>query len=219
MYKKYFDAARELSATISEIDPLDSDSIIKMEKYLEWQKKQHEFYIKESAPLNIPQGVFKNKISTYEYDEHKGILSKYYYKHKQDDYYLKKKIIVNNSDAQYLLNKMILVEGKVVWIDFGFNVGCEFGGTHPGVILKNLGLGLIVAPLSTGVKKASNQIDVSKVYGFKARNRYTDITRITPISVYRVDLSSNIGNIHRKKLNEIKSTVINYWQKVFRISL
>ncbi|MCL1822782.1 MAG: type II toxin-antitoxin system PemK/MazF family toxin [Oscillospiraceae bacterium] len=197
------------------INPTDTAKIDKIIKYLEWQKEQNIFYRKEANPLEIPQNIFKNKISAFEYNKHKGILHKYYYQ--QGSAYIKKKININYTDALYLLKNMILISGNVVWVSFGFNIGREFGGFHPAVILKNLGECLIVAPLTSGIKDPNNnrQIDVSKVYDFEIRDRYTDITRIKPISIYRIDLNNKIGNIHKKKLNEIKSEIINYWQNIF----
>jgi mRNA-degrading endonuclease toxin of MazEF toxin-antitoxin module len=112
-----------------------------------------------------------------------------------------------------LLKNLVLIRGKVVWINFGFNVGCEFGGRHPGVILKNIGECLIVAPITSGEKDIEDkrQIDLTKMYDFKARTRYTDISRIIPVSIYRVDLNDNIGRIPKESLDEIKTAIANYW--------
>ena len=40
---------------------------------------------------------------------------------------------------------VILKRGNVVWIDFGFNIGNEFGGMHPAIILKNFENELILS--------------------------------------------------------------------------
>ena len=37
--------------------------------------------------------------------------------------------------------KSELKRGKVVWVDFGFNIDEEFGGRHPAVILKLFEIG------------------------------------------------------------------------------
>jgi mRNA-degrading endonuclease toxin of MazEF toxin-antitoxin module len=45
-----------------------------------------------------------------------------------------------------MLHNLVLIRGNVIWVEFGFNIGCEFGGKHPAIILKNIGEDLIVAP-------------------------------------------------------------------------
>jgi mRNA interferase MazF len=219
LYKELFVINNALFYLVNNVDLSDKDKLDNLMEYLHWQIKQHEIYRKESEILYIPQTIFKNKISKYEYNAHKNILNKYY--NKIDDNYIKKNISINYSDALHLLNNMILTPGTVVWIEFGYNVGCEFRGPHPAVILKNNSKGLIVAPLTSGIKNDNKkrEIDVSKVYHFKPRNRYTDITRILMVSIYRVDLHKDIGSIHKKNLNEIKSGIVNYWQNIFRIHL
>jgi len=213
VHKEYFESTKKLVETIDRIDTTDVTKATTLAKYLQWQAEQHGFYYKESLPIDIPQKVFKNKISPFEYNKHSGILSKYYYQ--SGDSYIKKNVPIDYNDAFSLLNNMILIAGSVVWVSFGFNIGCEFGGHHPAVIIKHLGKGLIVAPLSTGIKNPNNsrQIDVSKVYDFEERNRFTDVTRICPVSVYRVDLTSKIGNVHKTKLQEIKTALVDYLGK------
>ena len=215
MYKEYFEANKEIIDILNAADPSDSAKISNITKYLQWQKIQHRLYAKESLPLDIPQKIFKNQISVFEYNRHSSVLNNYYYK--SGNVYIKKKGTISYQDALYLLKNMILISGNVVWVSFGFNIGREFGGFHPAVILKSLGDCLMVAPLTSGVKDSNNQkqIDVSRVYDFEIRDRYTDVTRIEPISIYRIDLNNKIGNVHRTKLNEIKSAIINYWKISF----
>ncbi|MEF9946672.1 MAG: hypothetical protein RR737_08825 [Lachnospiraceae bacterium] len=39
-----------------------------------------------------------------------------------------------SQDKECLLHNLVLIRGNVVWVEFGFNVGCEFGGKHPAII-------------------------------------------------------------------------------------
>lgn len=39
---------------------------------------------------------------------------------------------------------------NVVWIHFGLNVGCEFGGHHPAIIIRCMGDSVYVIPLDSG---------------------------------------------------------------------
>jgi len=217
MHEAYYNENKEMIKLLEDIDITDTCTVENITEYLLWQKERHIIFSTEHKPLFIPQCIFANKISSFEFKKHEHILNKYYYSH--NDFYIKKNVSIINPDALYLLKNMVLIAGKVVWIKFGYNIGREFRGLHPGVILKHIGECYIVAPLTSGVKdpEIDRQIDVSKIYKFKLRDSYTDISRILPVSIYRIDLNNRIGNIHKDKLNEIKSGIINYWQNLFRI--
>lgn len=43
-----------------------------------------------------------------------------------------------------------LKRGKVVWVDFGFNIDEEFGGRHPAVTLKLFGNSMYCIPIDSG---------------------------------------------------------------------
>ena len=213
MYKEFFEAQEILSEIISEASLNNHARMDNVSKYLAWLKKQHIIYAKEALPLNIPQKIFKNKISSFEYRKNEKVLCKYYYE--SDGSYIKMNIEIGAPDDVYLLKNMILVPGAVVWIEFGFNAGCEFGGFHPGIILRRLGDALMVVPLSTTTKVmlGKNRVAVNNIFGFKERERFADITRVRPASILRVDLFNTIGWINRKKLNEVTMAIVNYWQK------
>ncbi len=44
---------------------------------------------------------------------------------------------------------VLFKRGNVIWLDFEFNIGNEFGGMHPAVILKNFDNDLFVVPISS----------------------------------------------------------------------
>ena len=76
-------------------------------------------------------------------------------------------------DSLLILRHIILRRGNVVWIDFGFNIGNEFGGMHPAVILKNLDSELFVLPLSSKKQFKNKEgelteiVAIDKINGFK----------------------------------------------------
>jgi predicted 2-oxoglutarate/Fe(II)-dependent dioxygenase YbiX len=84
MYKEYFEAAKEILDITASTNPDDTKKTEKLIKYLKWQKEQHELFVKESLPLDIPQKVFSNKYPGFIYDKHIDFMSKYYYK--SEDY-------------------------------------------------------------------------------------------------------------------------------------
>lgn len=102
-----------------------------------------------------------------------------------------------------------LVRGAVVWIEFGFNVGNEFGGRHPAIILRKTPSSIFVVPLSSqepGVMK-DYHVKIEKVYGFKNMVRWTNVLTLQNISIQRVDTNASIGNVKGKVLNDINTAL------------
>ena len=67
---------------------------------------------------------------------------------------------ISNEDVKILMKYVLFKRGNVVWLDFGFNVGNEFGGMHPAVILKNFEKDLFVIPISS--KKPIEYVRIEK---------------------------------------------------------
>lgn len=126
---------------------------------------------------------------------------------------------MSDTDATSVYCNSYLSPRNIVWVDFGFNIGNEFGGKHPAIILKNLNNDvLIVAPVSTNVNNshvASNTVITfsgSDMYNMPSlRARFTNITRITPVSVYRLDTTSKVGSLKKEKYQELLQKVKNYY--------
>lgn len=132
-----------------------------------------------------------------------------------------------------LLSKYIIFKrGNVVWVDFGFNIGNEFGGIHPAIILKNFDNELFVLPVSSKkpmeYKKIEEEyktkiitleefeehknnvteiVQLDKIYGFKNIIRYGNITRMRKVSILRLDFSGSIGTITGDDLNTISEKI------------
>lgn len=103
------------------------------------------------------------------------------------------------------MRSLVLIRKAVVWVDFGYNIGTEFGGRHPAIILKNLKNSLIVIPLSSQAPKTMDySVKVDKVYGFPAMPRWANVTRITQVSLSRVHFSK-IGDVKPSILYDISN--------------
>ena len=102
-----------------------------------------------------------------------------------------------------------LVRGAVVWIEFGFNIGNEFGGRHPAIILRKTGSSIFVVPLSSQEPddKKDYHVKVEKVYGFRNMVRWTNVLKLQNVSIQRVDTTASIGNVKGYVLNDINNAL------------
>lgn len=102
----------------------------------------------------------------------------------------------------------ILKRGNVVWVDFGFNIGTEFGGRHPAIILKRIKQidQIIVIPLDsssdildTELKRENSNFWVKilgeEIWGMTNQIRWANVYNITQVSNIRVDFFDNEGNL------------------------
>ena len=156
----------------------------------------------------------------------KNTLANYYEIHKDENFsnkrntpkdYLewidKKTKIIMNSPAFIRKSKEYIVRGDVVWVEFGFNIGEEFSGRHPAVILKNGGKTLLVLPI-TSKQPTQKQLDskiyveLGKIYNFKTMKRWVNIFNIIPISIERIDFSKKKGNIKGIDLDNISKAFL-----------
>ena len=74
----------------------------------------------------------------------------------------KKTKIIINSPKFIEKSKEYIVRGDVIWVEFGFNIGEEFSGRHPAVVLKNGGKTLLVLPITS--KQPTEKQLASKTY-------------------------------------------------------
>lgn len=127
---------------------------------------------------------------------------------------------ISVDDVKLLMRYVLFKRGNVIWIDFGFNIGNEFGGVPPAVILKNFDNDLFVVPISSKKppeyikieqdlkdkkitkyecqkrKEAITEIiELSKINGFRNMLRWARITRMKKISMLRVNFSGTIGTL------------------------
>ena len=184
---------------------------------------------------NIVQYTLKNyKIDKYNYER----LNKQLKNIVKNNYALKKNnYIFNNTniskeDTMLLTKKVLLKRGNVVWIDFGFNIGNEFGGMHPAIILKNFDNEIFVLPISSKKPKEYRKLEqdyhnrkitleecekkkgqiteiiqIDNIYRFKDMIRWTNITRMKKVSILRLNFNGTIGKVDGKYLSMINEKI------------
>ncbi|ACV64574.1 transcriptional modulator of MazE/toxin, MazF [Desulfofarcimen acetoxidans DSM 771] len=111
--------------------------------------------------------------------------------------------------------------GTVFWVDFGVNIGQEFGGKHPAIVLRVGGNTAIVVPLTSQEptdeqKKTELYVEVDKVYGFKNITRWCNVLNTMPVSLQRFDFNSFSGNIKGKILDRLNDAIkrSSLWEKL-----
>ena len=184
---------------------------------------------------NIVQYTIKNyKIDKYNYER----LNKQLKNIVKNNYALKKNnYIFNNTniskeDTMLLTKKVLLKRGNVVWIDFGFNIGNEFGGMHPAIILKNFDNEIFVLPISSKKPKEYKKLEqdyhnkkitleecekkkgqiteivqIDNIYRFKDMIRWANITRMKKVSILRLNFNGTIGKVDGKYLSTINEKI------------
>ena len=98
-----------------------------------------------------------------------------------------------------------LKRGKVVWVDFRFNIDEEFGGRHPAIILKLFGNSMYCIPVDSGrvpenKKGKDYAIDIPFIFDMPRMPRWCNVLRLRSVSCQRIDFTSPIGRIKGEKL-------------------
>lgn len=121
----------------------------------------------------------------------------------------KKTDIIINESTYVCPDEEKLKRGVVVWIEFGFNIGNEFGGKHPAIILRKTGKSVFVVPLSSQKPDEPKKyhVKIDKVYGFKNMERWTNVLKLQNVSIQRIDMSASIGNVKGDILNKINEAL------------
>ena len=207
--------------------------------YFIWLRSKTEKIQNENNDVyfynNIVNDTLKNyKIDKYTYNKLnnklKQIVDRNYILQKGN--YIFNNYNISFDNAMLILKKILLKRGNVVWIDFGFNIGNEFGGIHPAIILKSFDKELFVVPVSSKKPKKYIQIEqefkdkmitkeelkkekdkitavmqIDKIYRFKKMTRWIDITRIRKVSLLRLNYTGTIGRISGKDLEKISEKI------------
>lgn len=189
----------------TQIDFHEPEQIKLANEYYKWTTLKTNLILDEKSfqipPIALPNTIKKD---TYQWlrPEKQAVVSKYYCYDKETDKYIisVKKNSVPNEDIEIIARSLVLIRKAVVWVDFGYNIGTEFGGRHPAIILKNLKDSLIVIPLSSQEPKTMDySVKVEKVYGYPLMPRWANVTRITQVSLSRV---------HFEKIGDVKPNVL-----------
>ncbi len=207
--------------------------------YFGWIKSKTEKIENEKNDDYFYNSLVKYTLKTYKIDTYnferlneqlKDIVKNNYVL--KDSAYIFNNINISKKDALLLAKKVLFKRGNVVWIDFGFNIGNEFGGMHPAVVLKNFDSELFVLPISSKkpseyrkiedeytegkitkeeCEKRKNDIieivQIDSIYRFKDMKRWANITRMRKVSVLRLNFSGTIGKLDGKYLNRINEKI------------
>ncbi len=118
-----------------------------------------------------------------------------------------------------------LKRGKIVWVDFGFNIGEEFGGKHPAVILRTLSNNKSLTVLPIDGKSSNGEVEkyrechdywvkIPFVYGMSKAVRWANVYRIKEVSSIRVDFSCSHGaSVPTGTMEEIDKYIEKYRYK------
>lgn len=187
------------------IDRHNTEHIKLANEYYKWTTLKTNLISNEKT-FQIPFTAVPNTINSSSFQwlnpEKQSIISQYYQYNKETNKYVisVKKNCIPNEDIELIMRSLVLIRKTVVWVDFGYNIGTEFGGIHPAIILKNLKDSLIVIPLSSQTPKNMDyNVKINKVYGFAAMPRWANVTRITQVSLSRV---------HFEKTGDVKPSVL-----------
>ena len=186
-----------------------------------------ELKTENSKTTDIP--VEKPKIDELKQslDVAKGTLTEYYNINKDINYTGKrntpkdyfnwvdkktKKIMESPDFKKYFDNP--IKRGNVVWVEFGYNIGDEFSGRHPALVLKNGGRTLIVIPITSKPPtekqlQSGAYVEIGKVFYFQEMRRWVNILNITNISVKRVDMNKIRGSVFGTDLDKISKAFLN----------
>ena len=183
----------------------DPENIKLSNEYYKWTSLKTNLILKEKA-FQIPASALPNTIKPSAFEwlhaDKQAVVSKHYQYNKDTDTYIiaVKKTSVPEADIELIMRSLVLTRKAVVWVDFGYNIGTEFGGRHPAIILKNLKDSLVVIPLSSQMPKTMDySVKIDKVYGFPEMPRWANVTRITQVSLSRV---------HYEKFGDVKPATL-----------
>lgn len=207
--------------------------------YFTWLKDKTEKVMNEKDDNYIYTNVItstlpKYVITQYTYNKSnkiiKNIIKKNYTFNNNKYTFSNLKISVN--DVKLLMKYVLFKRGNVIWIDFGFNIGNEFGGMHPAVILKNFDNDLFVVPISSKkppeyikleqdlqnkniskeeykerINAITEIIELSKINGFRNMLRWARITRMKKISMLRINFFGTIGTLDGTDMDKIAEKI------------
>jgi mRNA-degrading endonuclease toxin of MazEF toxin-antitoxin module len=181
--------------------------------YYEWTAKKTKIISSEKSfvyPADFVPSVITKYIYDYLYTDKQKVINLYYKLDEPSQKYVlnAKRSVFKQEHIDIIVNDCVLRRGHVIWVEFGCNIDCEFGGKHPAIILKNCKQSLIVVPLSS--QEPNNEdinVKVDTVYNFEIKTRWANILRIMPISIQRIDFNSRVGSVHNKVVKAISERI------------
>lgn len=235
--KTYLECLRKLKAFRKSI--VKDIDIKRGKMYFAWLRNKTEKIMNEKDDNYIYTNVINYTLPKYVITQYtfnkankiiKSIIKKNY--SFKDNKYFFSNTKISNDDVKLLMKYVLFKRGNVIWLDFGFNIGNEFGGMHPAVILKNFDNDLFVVPISS--KKPTEYIkleqdlqnkiiseeefeerknditeiiEFSKINGYRSMLRWARITRMKKLSMLRVNFSGTIGTLDGTDMDKISEKI------------
>lgn len=220
VYSELDIALNQIKIFANTMNVTNAISIRRTYNYLSWLNLKTKLIINESN-LIIPKSILPQSVNSYLYNKFNEdeieLINEYYVKkslgNDEFEFILNSAKDINSINVRKLVNFLVIKRTAVVWIDFGFNIGREFGGKHPALILKNIGDNIIVVPLSSKKPKEVKgfHVRVNKVMKFnKKKTRWINIHRIIPVSINRIDFDSVIGSVRGDVLDDISEAIKSF---------
>lgn len=200
--------------------------------YFSWLAEKTEKVEKEDDDDYIYNNILKYTLGNYKIDKYNYERLNGRLKEIVNNNYVFSNINISKEDTLLLAKKVLFKRGNVVWIDFGFNIGNEFGGMHPAIILKTFDKELFVLPVSSKKPKEyikidkeykdgrisleeckkrkndiSSVIQLDSIYRYRNMVRWADITRMKKVSWLRLNFSGTVGKIDGKYITEISKKI------------
>ncbi len=119
----------------------------------------------------------------------------------------------SNDSVPTAEQRKFLKKGTVVWVDFGQNLGDEFSGYHPALILRAYrnGRTAYFIPIDSGhIEDKAYCINVPQIYGYKNAERHINAYRTQCLSTCRIDFNNKIGHIDDSIVNEVDIAIKKY---------
>lgn len=207
--------------------------------YFTWIKDKTEIIENEKDEEFINNNIIQYTLKNYKVDKYtyerldrklKNIVNDNYTL--ENNNYIFNNMNIGKNDIMLLAKKVLFKRGNVVWVDFGFNIGNEFRGMHPAIILKNFNNELFVLPVSSKKPKEYMKIEqeykngkitfeecekkkskitevvqIDSIYRFKDMIRWANITRMKKVSILRLNFNGTIGKIDGRYLSIINEKI------------
>lgn len=121
--------------------------------------------------------------------------------------------------------KAMIKRGNIVWVDFGFNIGAEFGGRHPAIVLRTFASSdtITVIPLDSSPsdemvlnkrKEKDYWIEIPYIHNMRRCIRWVNAFRVIDVSIVRVDLTKLSNSyVDRNILSEIDEGIFKFMYK------
>lgn len=146
-------------------------------------------------------------------DKHDGVEDEAVYTASTFLNWLQRKVeLVSNEKTFTIPPNIDLRRTKVFWVEFGFNIGQEFGGKHPAIILRVSGEQVFVLPLSSqspdeNKKNLPMYVKIPIVFDLPPMIRWVNVLNITCVSIQRIDFESKSGRVPGPILDKISEAI------------